>query len=123
MFGSTVSPQLVQSGKGRIASDPALLYLHRLLMVGAFSIHGSDEQIFGRIRQVRETGQCEIQPTARERLARGCPARLSESWTSVNSPSSRLASSGSLPGMNERTKRLRTVRSTCLPISKRANAR
>src|SRR5262249_354406 len=34
-----------------------------------------------------------------------------------------LASSCSLPGMNERTKRLRTVRSTCLPISKRANAR
>ena len=29
MFGPTVSPQLVQSGKGRIASDPALLYLPR----------------------------------------------------------------------------------------------
>src|SRR6516165_6125431 len=28
-FGPTVSPQLVQSGKGRIASDPALLYLPR----------------------------------------------------------------------------------------------
>src|SRR5215468_12286595 len=29
MFGPTVSPQLVQSGKGRIASDPALLNLPR----------------------------------------------------------------------------------------------
>src|SRR5215510_4432238 len=38
MFGPTVSPQLVQSGKGRIASDPALLYLPRPLMVGAFSV-------------------------------------------------------------------------------------
>src|SRR6516225_5193988 len=37
MFGPTVSPQLVQSGKGRIASDPALLNLPRPLMVGAFS--------------------------------------------------------------------------------------
>ena len=36
MFGPTVSPQLVQSGKGRIASDPALLNLPRPLMVGAF---------------------------------------------------------------------------------------
>src|SRR5262249_52701190 len=36
-----------QSGKGRIASDPALLNLPRPLMVGAFSVHGSDEQIFG----------------------------------------------------------------------------
>src|SRR5215472_7516855 len=38
MFGPTVSPQLVQSGKGRIASDPALLNLPRPLMVGAFSV-------------------------------------------------------------------------------------
>src|SRR5262249_3254785 len=30
--------------------------------LGPFSVHGSDEQIFGRIRQVSETGQCEIQP-------------------------------------------------------------
>ena len=36
-FGPTVSPQLVQSGKGRIASDPALLNLSRPLMVGAFN--------------------------------------------------------------------------------------
>src|SRR5262249_10659039 len=36
MFGPTVSPQLVQSGKGRIASDPALLNLPRPLMAGAF---------------------------------------------------------------------------------------
>src|SRR5262249_40226839 len=36
MFGPTVSPQLVQIGKGRIASDPALLNLPRPLMVGAF---------------------------------------------------------------------------------------
>ena len=36
-FGPRVSPQLVQSGKGRIASDPALLNLPRPLMVGAFS--------------------------------------------------------------------------------------
>jgi len=53
MFGPTVSPQLVQSGKGRIASDPALLNLPRPLMVGAFSVHGINEQIFGRIQQVR----------------------------------------------------------------------
>src|SRR5262249_26516589 len=45
-FGPTVSPQLVQSGKGRIASDPALFNLPRPLMVGAFSVHGG-EQIFG----------------------------------------------------------------------------
>src|SRR6516165_4863996 len=54
MFGPTVSPQLVQSGKGRIASNPALLNLPRPLVVGAFSVHGSDEQIFGRIQQVRQ---------------------------------------------------------------------
>jgi hypothetical protein len=47
VFGPTVSPQLMQSGKGRIASEPALLYLPRPLMVGAFSVHGSDKQIFG----------------------------------------------------------------------------
>jgi len=40
MFGPTVSPQLVQSGKGRIASDPALLNLSRPLMVGAFNGRG-----------------------------------------------------------------------------------
>jgi hypothetical protein len=40
MFGPTISPQLVQSGKGRIASDPALLNLSRPLMVGAFSVRG-----------------------------------------------------------------------------------
>src|SRR5262245_2217177 len=34
MFGPTVSPQLVQSGKGRIASDPALLNLPRSAMAG-----------------------------------------------------------------------------------------
>src|SRR6516165_3687873 len=38
VLGSTVSPQLVRSGKGRIASDPALLNLPRPLMVGAFSV-------------------------------------------------------------------------------------
>jgi hypothetical protein len=39
MFGPTVSPQLVQSGKGRIASDPALLNLPRpFLRLGPFSI-------------------------------------------------------------------------------------
>ena len=37
-FGPTVSPQLVQSGKGRIASDPALLNLPRSAMAGAFSV-------------------------------------------------------------------------------------
>jgi hypothetical protein len=41
------SLQLVQSGKGRIASDPALLNLPRPLMVGAFSVYGSNEQMFG----------------------------------------------------------------------------
>ena len=51
-FGPTVSPQLVQSGKGRIASDPALLNLPRPSMAGAFSIHGSDEQIFGANEQI-----------------------------------------------------------------------
>jgi len=45
------SLQLVQSGKGRIASDPALLNLPRPLMVGAFSVVGSDEQIFGADEQ------------------------------------------------------------------------
>ena|SRR5215831_1436582 len=40
MFGPTVSPQLVQSGKGRIASDPALLNLPRPSTAGAFSVHG-----------------------------------------------------------------------------------
>src|SRR5262245_26403768 len=46
MFGPTVSPHLVQSGKGRIASDPALLNLPRPLMVGAFSVplHFLDNQ-------------------------------------------------------------------------------
>src|SRR5262249_58077054 len=39
-FGPTVSPQLVQSGKGRIASDPALLDLPRSSMAGAFSVQG-----------------------------------------------------------------------------------
>ena len=38
MFGPTVSPQMVQSGKGRIASDPALLNLPRPSMAGAFSV-------------------------------------------------------------------------------------
>ena len=52
MFGPTVSPQLVQSGKGRIASDPALLNLPRPLMVGAFSVYGSDKQIFGMNEQI-----------------------------------------------------------------------
>ena len=52
VLGPTVSPQLVQSGKGRIASEPALLYLPRPLMAGAFSVHGSDEQIFGADEQV-----------------------------------------------------------------------
>jgi len=49
-FGPTVSPQLVQSGKGRIASDPALLNLPRSAMAGAFSVRGIEEQIFGRIQ-------------------------------------------------------------------------
>jgi len=52
MFGPTVSPQLVQSGKGRIASNPALLNLPRPLVVGAFSVHGSDEQMFGVKEQI-----------------------------------------------------------------------
>jgi len=56
MFGPTVSPQLVQSGKGRIASDPALLNLPRPSMAGAFSVVGSDEQIFGADEQVRKRG-------------------------------------------------------------------
>jgi len=56
MFGPTVSPQLVQSGKGRIASDPALLNLPRPLMVGAFSVHGITEQIFGADEQVPGRG-------------------------------------------------------------------
>jgi hypothetical protein len=51
------SLQLVQSGKGRIASDPALLNLPRPLMVGAFSIYGSDEQIFGADEQAFGRGQ------------------------------------------------------------------
>ena len=55
-FGPTVSPQLVQSGKGRIASDPALLNLPRPLMVGAFSVHGITEQIFGADEQVPGRG-------------------------------------------------------------------
>jgi hypothetical protein len=57
MFGPTVSPQLVQSGKGRIASDPALLNLPRPSMAGAFSVHGIDEQIFGADEQVFGRGQ------------------------------------------------------------------
>jgi hypothetical protein len=56
MFGPTVSPQLVQSGKGRIASNPALLYLPRPLMVGAFSVHGFNEQIFGANGQILGSG-------------------------------------------------------------------
>ena len=56
MFGP-VSPQLVQSGKGRIASDPPLLNLPRPLMVGAFSIVGSDEQIFGVNGQILRRDQ------------------------------------------------------------------
>src|SRR5262249_5358860 len=47
LFGPTVSPQLVQSGKGRIASDPALLNLPRPLMVGAFFRLGSNEATYG----------------------------------------------------------------------------
>jgi hypothetical protein len=57
MFDPTVSPQLVQSGKGRIASDPALLNLPRPLVVGAFSVVGSDEQIFGVNEQDPGPGQ------------------------------------------------------------------
>src|SRR5262249_4388236 len=52
-FGPTVSPQLVQSGKGRIASDPALFNLSRPLMVGAFSVHGSDEQMLAQNNKTR----------------------------------------------------------------------
>ena len=52
MFGPTVSPQLVQSGKGRIASDPTLLNLPRPSMAGAFPVNGSDEQIFGVNEQI-----------------------------------------------------------------------
>src|SRR5215471_14321166 len=55
-FGPTVSPQLVQSGKGRIASDPALLNLPRPLMAGAFSVHGSDKQMFGVNEQILVRG-------------------------------------------------------------------
>jgi hypothetical protein len=57
VFGPTVSPQLVQSGKGRIASNPALLNLPRPLMVGAFSVVGSDEQIFGVNGQILGSDQ------------------------------------------------------------------
>ena len=57
MFGPTISPQLVQNGKGRIASNPALLNLPRPLVVGAFSVHGSDEQIFGVNEQILEPDQ------------------------------------------------------------------
>ena len=57
-FGPTVSPQLVQSGKGRIASDPALLNLPRPLKVrGNFRPFGSEEQMFGADEQVRHGGQ------------------------------------------------------------------
>src|SRR5262249_3223902 len=43
MFGPTVSPQLMQSGKGRIASDPALLTCPGRQWLGPFCIHGSNE--------------------------------------------------------------------------------
>src|SRR5262249_28626131 len=49
---------LGDGGKGRIASDPALLNLPRPLMVGALSVpwqlpfHGSNEQIFGAEQQI-----------------------------------------------------------------------
>src|SRR5262244_2057930 len=57
MFGPTVSPQLVQSGKGRIASDPALLNLPRPpTRLGPFSVHGSGKQMFGADKQVPKGG-------------------------------------------------------------------
>src|SRR5262245_25454209 len=73
MFGPTVSPQLVQSGKGRIASDPALLNLPRPSMAGAFSVHGSDEQIFGVKRTNLRTGSERLKsekaaPTSRDQM-------------------------------------------------------
>src|SRR5262249_8198265 len=42
----------LQSGKGRTYPQSALLNLPRPLMVGAFSVHGSDEQIVGADEQV-----------------------------------------------------------------------
>ena len=52
MFGPTVSPQLVQSGKGRIASDPALHNLPRPANGrGPFFVRGFNEQIFGAEEQ------------------------------------------------------------------------
>ena len=52
--------------KGRIASDPALLYLLR-----PFSVHGSDEQIFGGNEQILVQGQSdqEAEKTYRQRGA------------------------------------------------------
>jgi hypothetical protein len=65
MFDPTVSPQLVQSGKGRIASDPTLLSLPRPLVVGAFSVVGSDEQIFGVNGQILGSDQSDQGASAR----------------------------------------------------------
>src|SRR5262245_55599999 len=43
--------------KGRIASHSALLNLPRPLVVGAFCVHGSDEQIFGADEQAPKGGR------------------------------------------------------------------
>ena len=61
MFGSTVSPQLVQSGKGRIASDPALPNLPRPLMVGAFS---SPWVFFAHVAFLGQPEKCEVAHTS-----------------------------------------------------------
>src|SRR5262252_3699943 len=73
MFGPTVSPQLVQSGKGRIASDPALLNLPRPLMVGAFlrpnmQIIASAMGSFGHLAFFGQPPKCEVAHTS-SRLA------------------------------------------------------
>src|SRR5262249_30554426 len=53
----------MQAGrKGPNSTSIRSANLPRPSMAEAFSVHGSDEQIFGRIQQVRETGQCETQP-------------------------------------------------------------
>src|SRR5215467_4391404 len=65
MFGPTVSPQLVQSGKGRIASDPALLNLPRPpTRLGPFSVYGSGEQMFGADEQVSGRGRSDQEANA-----------------------------------------------------------
>src|SRR5215472_7201313 len=57
MFGPTVSPQMLQSGRAELDVSFRSANLPRPSMAGASSVDGSDEQIFGADEQVSGRGK------------------------------------------------------------------